>query len=178
MVQSNLGLNKTIFARNCAIKKILRKAAENFLEHYHLIGFTQSGFNYGLFYKDELVAVASFSKGRKMNRLPEGKRSFELIRFCSKSGITVTGGLTKLVKNFALEKQAGDVMTYIDLQWSDGRSFLRAGFKKLGESKPGNFLIDKNTFNRTYYTGEDFDAQQFYLARNLGNLKLIYIPGE
>jgi hypothetical protein len=177
-VQSKLGLNKTVFARNCNLQKIPRGIAEDFLKHYHFMSFTQSAYNYGLFYREELVAVASFSKGRKMDRLPEDRRSFELIRFCCKSGITVTGGLTRLVKNFAIEKNAGDIMTYVDKQLSDGRSFMRAGFKKLGESQPVAFLIDKNNFERQYYTGGDFDQKRFYLAHNLGNLKLIYTLHE
>jgi hypothetical protein len=131
-----------------------------------------------VFFKEDLVAVASFSKGRKMDRLPEDRRSFELIRFCCKSGITVTGGLTRLVKNFAIEKNAGDIMTYVDKQLSDGRSFMHAGFKKLGESQPVAFLIDKNNFERQYYTGGSFDQKRFYLAHNLGNLKLIYTLHE
>jgi hypothetical protein len=178
MLQSKLGLNKTIFARSCEIRKIDRRMAEDFLSLYHLMGFTQSAFNYGLFYKDELVAVAVFSKGRKMNRLAEEQRSFELIRFCCKSGLTITGGLTRLVKTFAIEKKAGDIMTYVDKQLSNGQSFLRAGFKKQGESTAVDFLIDKRTYERRYNTGQAFDAKQFYKTRNLGNLKLIYTPGE
>ncbi len=178
MLQSKLGLNTVVFARNCSIKKIPRTEAENFLERYHLMRYTQSAFNYGLYYKHELLAVAAFSKGRKMDRLPDAQRSFELIRFCCKSGVTVTGGLTKLIKNFVVEKQAGDIMTYVDKQLSDGRSFLRAGFKKAGESAAVEFLIHRTTYERKYYTGEAVDNNQFYRCTNLGNLKLIYTPGE
>ncbi|MBX3162979.1 MAG: hypothetical protein KF900_00745 [Bacteroidetes bacterium] len=135
VLRSKLGLNTTIFARQCDIKKIDKETASNFLNAYHLMNATQSAFNYGLFFKEELIGVASFSKGRKMNRLQEHERSFELIRFCCKEGITVTGGLTKLVKNFCREKNAGDVMTYISKQFSDGTSFAKAGFKKTGESE-------------------------------------------
>lgn len=141
LVQSKLGLNKTIFARSCELKKIEKKTAGEFLDNFHLMNSTQSAFNYGLFYKGELMSVASFSKGRKMNRLPEDKRSFELIRFCSRQGITVTGGLTKLVKNFCREKNAGDVMTYVDKQFSDGASFVKAGFTKHSETERNTKLV-------------------------------------
>lgn len=135
MLRSKFGLNKTIFARQCELKKIDKETANDFLNAYHLMNATQSAFNYGLFYKEELVAVASFSKGRKMNRLQEHERSFELIRFCCKEGITVTGGLTKLVKNFCREKNAGDVMTYVSKQFGNGKSFANAGFKKHSETE-------------------------------------------
>jgi hypothetical protein len=142
-LQSRLGLNQRVFARNCQVKKITKEEAANFLDRYHLMGSTQNAFNYGLFQNDELLAVASFSKGRKMNRLPEDKRSFELIRFCCKDGITVTGGLTKLVKNFCREKEAGDVMTYVDQRFSDGTSFIRAGFARHSATERNIKLVYK-----------------------------------
>ena len=179
LILSKLKLNKTIFARNCTVKKVDKKNATHFLNTYHLLNATQSAFNLGLFYKDELLALASFSKGRRMNRLKENQRSFELIRFCCKSGITVTGGLTRLVKNFCEEKQAGDIMTYVDKQLSDGRSFINAGFKKHGETEPNYFLIDKNTFERKAFSdGEIFDPGKFYKTQNAGNVKLIFTPQE
>jgi len=180
LVQSKLGLNTRVFARNCVVKKITKPDAESFLDQYHIMRSTQSASNYGLFFKDELIAVASFSKGRKMNRLASHERSFELIRFCCKDGITITGGLTKLVKNFCRDKQAGDVMTYVDRQFSDGQAFVKAGFKKQGETTPNYFLVNKTNFERSPAENKDiaFDAEQFYLTQNAGNLKLIYTPDE
>lgn len=178
IVRSKLGLNTTVFARSCQLQKVDKVMAAEFLNRYHLMNAAQSAYQYGLFYENELVAIATFSKGRKMDRLPEQQRSFELIRFCCKAGITVTGGLTRLVKNFAIEKKAGDIMTYVDKQLSDGKAFVQAGFKKSGESRPVQFLVRKTTLERTYYTGEKFDAGEFYLLGNSGNLKLIYTPLE
>lgn len=178
VVLSKLNLNKKVFARNCEIKNIDRTTVESFLNNCHLMGATKSGFNRGLFYKSELVAVASFSKGRKMRRLLDEERSFELIRFCSKSGITVTGGLTKLVKNFCIEKNVGDVMTYVDKQMSDGKSFLNAGFKKHSDIAPHFFLINRTTFERTLLKdlNEQFDSKRFYRIQNFGSIKMIFTP--
>lgn len=180
LIQSKLGLNKTIFARNCEFKRIAKPEAEQFLDEFHMMNSTSSAFNYGLFIKNELIAVASFSKGRRMNRLAEDKRSFELIRFCCKEGITVIGGLTKLVKNFCREKDAGDVMTYVDKQFSQGDSFTKAGFVKHSETEPNYFLVDNKTFEiRPVKTpSEKFDPDKFYLTRNFGNVKLVYTPNE
>jgi hypothetical protein len=180
LVQSKLSLNTRIFARSCAVQKIDKATAREFLDNYHLMHSTQSASNYGLFYKEELIAVASFSKGRKMDRLAEDQQSFELIRFCCKDGITVTGGLTKLVKNFCREKKAGDVMTYVDKQFSNGSAFVTAGFKNYGETEPNYFLIDKATFERTPLKNKDesFDTEKFYLTQNSGSIKLVYNPGD
>lgn len=177
LILSRLQLNQTVFARNCMVKRIDKKKAEDFLNRYHIMNATQSAYNLGLYYKEELVALASFSKGRKMNRLEAHQRSFELIRFCCKSGITVTGGLTRLIKNFCIEKSAGDVMTYVDKQLSDGRSFINAGFKKHSETEPNYFLVNKSTFERMPANRNDrFDDTHFYLSHNSGNIKLVYTP--
>lgn len=178
VISSKTGANTTIFARNCEVKKAERKEADLFLEAYHLMGSTQSAFNFGLFYKNNLVAIASFSKGRKMNRLTESERSFELIRFCCKPGITITGGLTKLVKNFCREKNAGDIMTYIDKQLSDGEAFIKAGFKFHSEKEANYFLINKSNFERQIVADKNisYNSRNYYLTQNCGNLKLIYTP--
>jgi hypothetical protein len=179
LICSQLKLNRTIFARKCELKKTEKKVAERFLNTYHLMNSTQSAYNYGLYYQNELMAIASFSKGRKMNRLKEHQRSFELIRFCTKSGITLTGGLTRLIKHFCEEKKAGDVMTYIDKQISNGNSFLRAGFKFHSETSPNYFLINKSTFERKSWESEkEFDKSTHYLTQNLGNIKLVFTPNE
>ena len=178
IILSKLNLNKTVFARNCSVKKLDKATAEEFFNTWHFFDSTTSAYNYGLFYKDELLGAASFSKGRKMNRLPDGKQSFELIRFCCKSGITVTGGLSKLMSHFCIEKKAGDIMTYVDKQFSNGDSFMKAGFKIHSETPPLNFLVNKKTFERISLKNKDefFDKKLFYLAQNLGNIKMILIP--
>ena len=176
-VQSKLHLNKTVYARNCTIKKIDKLTASHFLNAYHFLNSANSAYNYGLFYADELLCVATFSKGRKMNRLLEHERSFELIRYCTKGGITVTGGLSKIIKHFYIEKNPGDIMTYIDKQFSDGKSFIKTGFKLHSETYPNYFLINKKTFERILIKeNETFDENKFYRTSNFGNLKLVYTP--
>jgi len=175
--KSRLGLNKIIFARNCTVKKISKPIAEAFLNDYHILNSTQNGHNLGLFHKNELVAMASFSKGRKMRRLSEDQRSYELIRFCCKSGVSVAGGLSKLVKNFCREKNAGDVMTYVDKQFSDGTTFIRAGFVKHSETPPTSARVNKHTYERSPHSkDEKFDPEKYYLVHNKGNIKLLYTP--
>jgi len=176
LIQSKLGMNERVFARNCHLKKIDKQTAENFFNLYHLMNSTGSAYNYGLYYKDELIAAASFSKGRKMNRLPQHQRSFELIRFCSVPGITITGGLTKLLKHFYLEKAAGDIMTYVDKQFSSGESFIKAGFKKHSETEANYFLMNKENYKITPVKNRDekFDEKKYALLHNKGNVKLVF----
>ncbi len=173
-IQSKLHYTRKIYARQCIARRIESIVAEKFLNDHHLMSYTKSAFHYGLFDSAELVAVASFSKGRRMNRLEEHQRSFELVRFCCKEGITVTGGLTKLLKCFANEKTPGDIMTYVDKQLSEGVSYLKCGFKLHSETKKQEFLVNSRTFERDYYKEGKFDPKNFYITKNLGNLKLVY----
>ena len=176
IVLSKLKLNTVIFARNCIIKKVTKPEAELFLNTYHLMNATSSVSNYGLFYKEELIALSSFSSGRKMDRLEAHQRSYELIRFCTKTGISVAGGLSKLLKHFIKEKNAGDIMSYVDKQLSDGSSFIRAGFKKHSEYPPTYFVVNRKTFQRSVLAGNisEVDKRTFYVGQTAGNIKLIY----
>lgn len=173
IIRSKLKLNRKVFARKCVVKKINAPYAKLFLNAHHLMEYATAAFHYGLFLNEELMAVAAFSKGRKMDRLPKDKRSFELVRFCCKEGTTVTGGLSKLITHFISEKDPGDIMTYVDKQWSYGSGYLKCGFKAIGETKKQEFLVNKSTFERSYYKGETYDPRKFYLAQNGGNIKLV-----
>jgi hypothetical protein len=178
IILSKLNLNKTIFARNCSVQKIDKTTANEFFNSWHFFDSTSSAYNYGLFHKNELIGAASFSKGRKMNRLQSGSQSFELIRFCCKSGVTVTGGLSKLMSHFCEDKKAGDIMTYIDKQFSNGDSFIKAGFVKHSETPPLYFLVNKKTYERISLKNgnETFDKKLFFKVQNLGNIKMILVP--
>lgn len=169
-IASLLGRNKRIHARLCEVKLIDKKIAEAFLNKHHVLGFANAYYKLGLYKKDELLAIATFSKGRKMNRLPEGKKSFELVRFCNASGTTVVGGLSKLLKYFTTLSNAGDIMTYIDKEQSEGKAFLNLGFKIESESNPITFSVDRKTGRRTNMNDDS------YLVKNSGNLKLVYTP--
>jgi hypothetical protein len=174
IIQAKLHYTRKVHGRQCVVRRIESILAAKFLNDHHLMSFATGAFHYGLFDSAELIAVASFSKGRKMNRLPEHLRSFELVRFCCKEGITVTGGLSKLIKHFISEKHPGDIMTYIDKLWSDGSGYVKCGFRVTGEAKEQEFLVNKKNGERSYYKGETYDPKKFYVTRNLGNLKLVY----
>lgn len=177
IILSKLNLNKKIFARNCEVRSVDRKTTSDFLNLYHLMNDANAASRLGLYYKEELLALATFSKGRKMDRLPIDKRSYELIRFCSKEGITVTGGLSRLLKHFCREKNAGDIMTYIDRQLSNGEAYLNSGFKLHSESGTLSYKISKKDHKRSLQTTEITDDDH-YLEKGPGNLKLIYTCHE
>ncbi len=180
IIASILGQNKTIFARNCQVKKVDKAIAEAFLNENHLLGYLNAYYKYALFFDNEIVAISTFSKGRKMNRLSSEKRGFELISFCCKKNISVTGGLSKLLKAFITDLQPGDIMTYVDKDWSEGKAYLKIGFKIHSETPQQNFVFNTQTLTK-HKIGDDFELENkqdknTILVKNSGNLKLVYTP--
>ncbi len=170
-ISALLGKTNKIHGRNCTIKSIDKKQAEEFLNQNHLLGFANSYHKFGLYFKDELMAVATFSKGRKMNRLPSDKKSFELVRFANKNFTIVVGGLSKLLNHFVELKTPGDIMTYIDKEWSEGKSFIKLGFVILEETEPLDFYIEND---KKYLVKHQMDeSKNIEKISNEGNLKLV-----
>ena len=68
MLNIALGCNNTkIYARQCEVRKITNTEAKVLNEQIHLQGHRNAQVTYGLFYKNELVQLMSFSK-TKYNR--------------------------------------------------------------------------------------------------------------
>ena len=191
---AHCGRFRQVYARNCAVRRIERAVAAAFLSQTHSYGDALSRFRYGLFVdrvtgekgrlpvirseeKDlpcpvpgDLVAVATFSKAR--NRVIDGRRvkSFEWVRYASLPGVRVEGGMGKLLEAFVSEVHPEDVMTYADLEWSDGRAYRELGFTLAGPRDPVTFAVDPATWTRrdVKYVA-DTSGMLFY--KNLGSLK-------
>ena len=142
MINSKLGLNNKIFARKCIIKELKSKETEDFLNKNHLQGFCQAKINVGLFYKDELVSLMTFSKPR-FNK----KYEYELIRFASKRNYTVIGGASKLWKYFVNKYNPKSVITYANRRFSNGEIYKILGFTFLEKTSPNYFYFKPNEFN-------------------------------
>ena len=118
-----------IFARKCTIKPIDIITAHVFLTLNHLEGSGIGDTNYGLFYKDELVAVMTFHKDLESD-------IWEITRFCSKKDTSIIGGASKLFKYFTINNDPNTVTCYSDLRWGNGMVFQLMGFKHITNIKP------------------------------------------
>lgn len=128
---------KEVYARKCEVKEIDKKAAKEFLESYHLQGSTrQAEYNYGLYYKGELVEVMTFGKPR-YNKNYE----YELLRLCTKPTVKVVGGASKLLKHFEKQVKPKSIISYCDLSKFNGEVYKKLGFEQ----------IDKTLSNRHWY---------------------------
>lgn len=143
-IKAILGLTPyKIQARKCLVKEIDSKLANKFIEKYHIQGSSKSSVNLGLFYKDRLCAVMTFSKSR-FNK----KYDWELLRYCTLSNFNVIGGAGKLLSYFR-KNYSGSIITYADKRWSDGNLYKQLGFKELKDSPPAYWYVYGNRrFNR------------------------------
>lgn len=141
-IKSLLGLNIRIHGRKTKVQKITKPVSDAFLNINHLQGTVSSRYKLGLFLKDQLVAVATFSALRQMKHT-ENYKSAELIRFAVKSGYSVTGGLSKLIAQFYDLQKPNDIMSYADRDWSAGAAYSKLGFEQTSILQPQFFTLDE-----------------------------------
>ena len=149
-IKNILGLSdKKIYARQCEIREIDSKTAKLFVSENHLQGWTPSKIKLGAFYNNELVSVMTFGKPRINVSLKKGDGSFELIRFCTKGGISVVGIAGKFLNFFIKEYSPQEITSFADRRWSNGNLYEKIGFVKVSETQPSYcYIIDKKRINR------------------------------
>ncbi|QNL51406.1 hypothetical protein H8S90_07470 [Olivibacter sp. SDN3] len=173
------GKAKRIYARKTTLARIDKHTAMAFQQAYHLQVPLPGKYRYGLFVEGELMSVAVFSGGRRLfNSTTTSHRSFELIRFCHQSNHLVVGGLSRLIKGFIQEFNPGDIVTYVDRDWSDGKKYLQLGFTFIDNLPAQRFYVDAESGLR--YHEKQFQkmkdrlcqSKKYTMVENLGSAKM------
>ena len=136
-----LGKSTVIGARKCKVQEIDSATASNFLDTNHLQGSCSAKIKLGLYYNEQLCAVATFSKPR-FNK----QYDWELLRSAAKTNISVMGGLSKLLSYFVKNYKPLAIISYADRRWTANNSnvYNSAGFKFLRESAPNYKYFNPN----------------------------------
>lgn len=159
------------YARNCEVRKIEKAEAQSFLAANHSYGDAACRYRYGLFLKrytghgaaaqggaacmavppepGTLVAVATFSNARKWKKGDKEIRSYEWTRYASLPSLRINGGMGKLLKAFIKDIAPDDIMSYADLEWSEGDVYRQLGFILEGHKEPVTFSVDTETWKRS-----------------------------
>lgn len=141
MLKIALGkVDKKIYARKCKIKLITNKEASQLNNEVHLQGHRDAQITYGLFYKDSLVQLMSFSK-TKYNKNLKTDNSWEIIRGCPGSNNIVVGGVSKLFHRFVSDYHPEVVFSYCDYNKFNGKSYEKIGMKMVGFTGPDKTLF-------------------------------------
>jgi len=138
----------SVYARNCNVNEIDLPTARDFLNQYHIQGYTGCFARYGLFYHDKLVSVMTFAKPNLSKGYKDGQTGvFELSRFASST--LVVGGGSKLIKAFERIHHPNELLTYADLRWGNGDSYIKMGFEFIHDTPP-NYWYFKRRNKRTH----------------------------
>lgn len=174
---AQLGVFTGIFARDCETVRLSRLEADRFLEKYHSYGKASYRYCYGLRLRrvrkhicnlpetgpgncsatgdtaclepGSLLAVSAFSNARRWDKGGQTVRSYEWVRYASIPEIRISGGMGKTLRRFMDEVNPDDIMSYADLEWSDGDVYRKLGFQKEGKREPVTFAIDTSDWSRT-----------------------------
>ncbi|MCX2485875.1 hypothetical protein [Pedobacter sp. MR2016-24] len=149
-ITSILGKNVTVYGRKTKIVEVTQPEADEFYNRYHLQGTAGCKYRYALVNGEGIIAIAGFSAKRRMTQQPGEYYSVELIRFATINGITVTGGLSKLIRHFIKVVQPNDVMSYADLDWSRGKGYLKLGFTQVSVLPPMQIFLNLHTLERFF----------------------------
>ena len=178
------------YARNCEVRRIEKTEAQQFMNENHSYGHAACRYCFGLFLKrhtghiakemesgdangmrddrGRLIAVATFSNARKWIKDGKEIRSYEWTRYASIPDLRVSGGMGKLLKAFIKEVQPDDIMSYADLEWSEGEVYERLGFISEAVKEPVLFQVDPHTWKRLPVKSE-ISGNLFF--RNFGSRK-------
>ncbi|KAL7458177.1 hypothetical protein ACHAWC_009738 [Mediolabrus comicus] len=185
--KSSISIPSRIYARKTKVKRIDAGTAIPFLEEHHLWSATKARYYYGLFlpnpnsksergsrseedHDDVLVAVATFSTKRKIQRGQQVTRSHELIRFCSRADSTVIGGITKLLRTFITEQSpVDDIITVVDRDWGPGDGWHSIGFETLHVSAPLLMVVNKKDGVRRHLVGAGVQSKNKSNSNNRSN---------
>lgn len=176
-----------IYARNCEVRKIDKATAAKFLGTNHSYGDASCRYRYGLFLKrytghtlniindrplpGDLVAVATFSNGRKWIKGDKAIRSYEWTRYASLPGVRLSGGMGRLLKAFIDDVRPDDIMTYADLEWSRGDVYEALGFEFEGTKDPVMFSVDCITWQRKAHERTNSTGSRQRFIQNFGSNK-------
>ena len=164
-------IENRIYARECEIKQITNKEARPFNELNHLQGHRDAQVTYGLFYKNELVQLMSFSK-TKYNRNLKTDNSWEIIRGCPGSLNLVVGGVSKLISHFIKDYKPSTIFSYCDFNKFTGISYERLGMKFVGYTGPDkHYIIDGVVVNRSPKKYKENNSKKDALLWGAGSKK-------
>lgn len=162
IILSKLGLSNRIFARKCSVVEIPPKESKSFLNENHIQGSIGSKIRIGLKYKEEIVMMMSVGKNR-FNRNLE----YELLRLCSKCGVTVVGGFERLLKYIKQTYDIKIIVSFVDTRLFSGSGYKKVGFKEELLTAPNYFYFKDFDSNYTLHSRIQF--QKHKLPKKLDN---------
>lgn len=168
-----------VYARNCDVREVSSDEARDFLDKYHLQGYSAATVYLGAFYGDFLVAVMSFKADDKYSV------RYELNRFSTDYHYHCVGLGGKLFSHFIENYSPEEVKTFLDRRWcysEDDNLYTKIGFVNDGILAPEyrytdghgerlhKFLFRKQKLAAKY--GLDINLTETEMVKKLGYEKI------
>lgn len=150
MIKFHLSKSQKVYARKCGIQKISNKEAALFFNNNHLMG-NGNGPSYALIHSNQIVSAL---------QMVMKKNTLEVSRFCSKLGVQVVGGLSKLLKHVQKIHHPGTMISFVDGRYGDGHSLEKIGF-----IEKSNYVSFRWTDMSKTYHRLTFPSNQGYGAK-------------
>lgn len=163
-----------VHARKCEIKEIPSNIKNAFLNAFHIQGTDSSIIKLGAFYKNNLIAVMTFSKGNISKGNKNRKDVWELNRFASNSKYHIPGIASKLLSHFKKNYVWNEIFSYADRRWSNGNLYRQIGFQEVDMDDPKInywYIKDKKRTHRFCYRkrpDEPKDVTEWVLRQQEG----------
>lgn len=162
IIAARLGIirGEKIYARKCEIRDVSTADYREFCNKYHVQGYRSASIKLGLYYKNELVQIASFNKARQYSYNSIDKYEYEWVRGCISSNNKVVGGTSKLLKHFIDTYKPNNILCFSDWNLFSGKGYEEAGFQLEGYTGPDKFYITINNrmqrINRSPYAYQQY----------------------
>lgn len=144
MIQHRLGFHsKKCKTWSTKVVELNTDEQRKFFNASHISGYTPSKICWGL--KDRNGDIVSALSMRVPRQTEKYDMSVEVARFSNLPGMSVPGGLSKLLKaakRWAKNSGFNSIMTYVDRRIGAGKSYLSAGFTQTGSTVPDYWYTD------------------------------------
>ena len=147
IIDGALGVKRrTVHARKCELFEMSDAEYDEFVRTNHIQGYATASARIGLRHDGETVSAMSFSKRRGISkRTGACEGEYEMIRYCSKIGVTVVGGASRMLAEFVRTRLPDLILTYSDRRYFQGDVYARLGFEFQYDTVPNYWYVFGNT---------------------------------
>jgi len=151
-LKSVFGVNsEKVDARKCTVELLDTKAANRFIDEYHIQGSASTTVEvaFGLKINGKIIGAITGNRHHRSS----GSGTLVLGRLCFLSGVSVRGGSSRLLS--ALMKWGQDngyskIVSWSDNRWSEGRVYEALGFELEDESGPDYSYVRAGVKDRRF----------------------------
>ena len=132
IIKDKLNKNKKIDVKKCVIKEVSTEEAKNFIDENHLQGYINAHIKIGLYHKNELVSIMTFSNS---------EAKYDLLRFCTKKEYTISDKGSMLLAYFEKVYRPELISYKVNRRWDSRIENSNLGFEFSHYTEPNSFCF-------------------------------------